>query len=168
MGLGFPQTWFPCMSDNRKEGFFFEEEKIVSFPRVSYESGKTQLLSARVMTAIAHAFVFHWPRTARRESCFLAWITASVNLEYDGESRLCLSRRCHAELTDSQSQVEEFAWDATCKGTEFTFCTCLCRETTHRNGKILISSNLPLICVLGFSAWIMHATFSWSWKRMWI
>ena len=59
IGLGFSLDWdFPACPTTERKGFF-EEEKIVSFPRVSYESGKTHLLSARVMTAIAHAFVFH-------------------------------------------------------------------------------------------------------------
>ena len=59
IGLGFSLDWdFPACPTTERKGFF-EEEKIVSFPRVSYESGKTHLLSVRVMTAIAHAFVFH-------------------------------------------------------------------------------------------------------------
>ena len=54
----FPRLGFPACPTTERKGFF-EEEKIVSFPRVSYESGKTHLLNARVTTAIAHAFVCH-------------------------------------------------------------------------------------------------------------
>ena len=149
MGLGFPQTWFPCMSDNRKEGFFWRGENCI-FPKSFIWERKNP--PSQCASDDGNRSCLCFSLTEERE--LLSRVNHRKCRPWVWQSRLCLSRRCHADLTDSQSQLEEFAWDARELNSELQMSVC--RVTSSRIGKSVTTTQLTLTMSYDFQhdSWV--------------